>query len=294
MRTTILELQKMKKAGQRIAMLTAYDATAAHWVESAGIPAILVGDSLGMVVQGHDTTLPVRLDEMIYHTRMVVRGTQKALIISDMPFMSYQVTPEGALISAGRLMQEGGAGAVKLEGGMTIAPTIARLTAIGIPVMGHVGLTPQSVHQLGGYRVQGRSADAAERLIEDALAVEAAGAFAIVLETIPAPLAQQVTERLRIPTIGIGAGPGCDGQVQVFHDLLGLIENFTPRHAKHYAELGAAITEAVRTYSREVESGVFPDAAHSFGMDESASALTATPYGSNGAANAQAAKQQVG
>src|SRR5271165_1753748 len=196
MRTTILDFQKMKRNGQRIPMVTAYDATGARWVESAGIPAILVGDSLGMVVQGHDSTLPVTLEDMIYHARMVVRGTHKALIIVDLPFMTYQVSAEQALVSAGRIMKEGGAGAVKLEGGMAIAPTIARLTTMGIPVMGHIGLTPQSVHQMGGYRVQGRDPDTAARLLEDALAVESAGAFAIVLETMPAPLAQQITERL--------------------------------------------------------------------------------------------------
>ena len=267
MRTTILDLQKMKRAGQKIPMLTAYDAPSAHWVEAAGIPAILVGDTLGMVVQGHETTLPVTLDEMIYHTRAVMRGTQRALVIIDLPFMTYQVSIEQALTNAGRAFQESGAGAVKLEGGAAMAPTIARLTGIGIPVMAHIGITPQSVHQFGGFRLQGRSEAAAAQLITDALAVEAAGAFAVVLELIPTPVAKQITAQLSIPTIGIGAGPDCDGQVQVFHDTLGLFEAFTPRHAKQYAALGEAIRAAVQTYIGEVQGGQFPDAAHSFGVE---------------------------
>jgi len=270
MRTTILDLQKMKRNGQRIPMVTAYDAPSAHWVESAGIPAVLVGDSLGMVIQGHDTTLPVTLEDMIYHSRAVVRGTSKALIIVDMPFMTYTISAEQALTNAARLMQDGGAGAVKLEGGASMASTIERLTRVGIPVMGHIGLTPQSVHQLGGYRVQGRDQGQAARLLDDAIALEQAGAFAIVLETMPAALAKQ------IPTIGIGAGPFCDGQVQVFHDMLGLFEAFTPRHAKRYAELGEAIATAVRAYAEEVQSAQFPDAAHSFDMTETA---LSTVYG---------------
>lgn len=268
MRTSILELQKLKNAGQKIPMVTAYDAPTAHWVEAAGIPAILVGDSLGMVVQGQETTLPVTLDEMIYHGRMVMRGSSTALIIIDLPFMTYQVSIEQALTNAGRVMQETGAGAVKLEGGVSMAATIARLVSAGIPVMGHVGMTPQSVHQFGGFRLQGKSEDAAARVLADALAVEAAGAFAMVLETLPAALGQQITARLHIPTIGIGAGPDCDGQVQVIHDLLGLIDGFTPRHARRYATLGDSIREAVRTYSDEVRQQVFPDAAHSFGLAE--------------------------
>ncbi len=276
MRTTILDLQKMKRNGQRIPMVTAYDAPSAHWVESAGIPAVLVGDSLGMVIQGHDTTLPVTLEDMIYHSRAVVRGTSKALIIVDMPFMTYTISAEQALTNAARLMQDGGAGAVKLEGGASMASTIERLTRVGIPVMGHIGLTPQSVHQLGGYRVQGRDQGQAARLLDDAIALEQAGAFAIVLETMPAALAKQISERLRIPTIGIGAGPFCDGQVQVFHDMLGLFEAFTPRHAKRYAELGEAIATAVRAYAEEVQSAQFPDAAHSFDMTETA---LSTVYG---------------
>ena len=272
MRTTIFDLQKMKQAGQRIPMITAYDAPTAHWVEEAGIPAILVGDSLGMVVQGNETTLPVTLHDMIYHARAVMRGTSKALIVVDLPFMTYKISPEQAMTSAGRVMQETGAGAVKMEGGTALAETIARTVACGIPVMGHIGNTPQSVHQLGGFKLQGKSADAAARLMDDALAVEAAGAFAIVLETVPAPLAKQITARLHIPTIGIGAGPGCDGQIQVFHDVVGLFEGFVPRHAKRYATLGEAIRSAVQTYSTEVQGGVFPDAAHSFDLEEKAKA----------------------
>ncbi len=250
-------------------MVTAYDATGAHWVESAGIPAILVGDSLGMVVQGHETTVPVTLDEMIYHARLVVRGTKKALIIQDLPFMTYQISHEQALANAARAMQEGGVGAVKMEGGVRIAQTVAEIVSVGIPVMGHVGLTPQSVHQIGGWRLQGRDSDSAAHVLDDALAIQEAGAFAIVLEKIPAPLAKTITEKLHIPTIGIGAGPYCDGQIQVFHDLLGLFDEFVPRHTKQYATLGQAMETAFHSYIAEVENGQFPDAEHSFGMEES-------------------------
>ncbi|MBX3082521.1 MAG: 3-methyl-2-oxobutanoate hydroxymethyltransferase [Anaerolineae bacterium] len=276
MRTTILDIRKMKTAGQRIPMVTAYDATIGHLIESTGVPMLLVGDSLGMVVQGNATTVPVTLDEMIYHTKMVVRGTQNALIVADMPFMSYKISPEQALTNAARLMQEGGAGAVKLEGGEAIAPIVERVVAAGIPVMAHIGLTPQSVHQLGGWRVQGRDADAAQHLLNDALALERAGAFAIVLETIPAPLAKEITRRLTIPTIGIGAGPDCDGQVQVFHDIVGLLDDMKPRHAKQYANLAEAIRTAVLSYADEVRSGQFPTETQSIKMDEAA---LATLYG---------------
>ncbi len=268
MRTTILNIQKMKDSGQRIPMLTAYDAATARLVEAAGVPIILVGDSLGMTVQGHENTLPVTLDEMIYHTRAVVRGTSKALIVLDLPFMTY-ATPEQALTSAARAIQEGGAQTIKLEGGTHIAPTVARIVEHGIPVMAHIGLTPQSVYQLGGWRIQGRDADNARRLIDDALALEQAGAYAIVLETIPAPLAKEITARLHIPTIGIGAGPHTSGQVQVFHDALGLLEDFVPKHAKQYAKLGEAIKQAVGAYVTEVHDGTFPTEAQSISMDES-------------------------
>lgn len=268
MRTTILDLQKMKKNGQRIPMVTAYDATGAHWVEAAGIPAILVGDSLGMVIQGHDTTLPVTLDEMIYHTKMVVRGTSKAMILADLPFLTYQANVEQAIMSAGRLMKEGGAGAVKLEGGAHMVETVRQLVQIGIPVMAHIGLTPQSVYAFGGFKVQGRDEKSATRILDDALALEQAGAFALLLETMPASLAAKITAQVHIPTIGIGAGPGCDGQIQVFHDLLGLIEGFTPRHARHYANLGESIESAIQAYMADVQAGEFPDAEHSFGMEQ--------------------------
>ncbi|MBO9308354.1 MAG: 3-methyl-2-oxobutanoate hydroxymethyltransferase [Chloroflexi bacterium] len=269
MRITIRDIQRLKTERRRIAMLTAYDATMARLVEAAGIPIILVGDSLGMVVQGHQTTLPVTLEQMIYHTQMVVRGTQRALIVADMPFATYQISAEQAFANAARLLQEGGAGAVKLEGGESLAPTVARLTENGIPVMAHIGLTPQHVHQIGGWRVQGRDLAAARALVAAAKAHEASGAFAIVLEGIPAALAAHITARLSIPTIGIGAGAGCDGQVQVLHDLLGLIEDFTPKHARRYAKLGMAIRKVVARYIADVEAGAFPSQAHSFSMDES-------------------------
>ncbi len=269
MRATIRDIQRLKAEKHRFAMLTAYDATMARLVEAAGIPIILVGDSLGMVVQGHETTVPVTLEQMIYHTQMVVRGTRKALIVADMPFGTYQASPEQAFLNAARLLREGGAGAVKLEGSQVLAPTVAHLTANGIPVMAHIGLTPQHVHQMGGWRVQGRDLAAARALVAAARAHEASGAFAVVLEGVPAALAAHITARLDIPTIGIGAGPSCDGQVQVLHDLLGLIEDFTPKHARQYAELGAAIREAVARYSADVAAGSFPTEAHSFSMDES-------------------------
>ena len=278
MRTTILDIRKMKAAGQRIPMVTAYDATIAHLTESAGVPMLLVGDSLGMVIQGNPTTVPVTIDEMIYHTKMVVRGTQNALIVADLPFMTYKISPEQALTNAARLMQEGGAGAVKMEGGESLAPVVERIVAAGIPVMAHIGLTPQSVHQLGGWRVQGRDAEAARHLLNDALALEKAGAFAIVLETIPTQLAKEITRRLTIPTIGIGAGPDCDGQVQVFHDIVGLLDDMKPRHSKQYANIAEVIRTAVLSYADEVRGGQFPTDVQSVKMDEAAlSAL----YGTN-------------
>ncbi|GIL08870.1 MAG: 3-methyl-2-oxobutanoate hydroxymethyltransferase [Chloroflexota bacterium] len=276
MRLTIRDLQRMKASGERIAMLTAYDATSARLSEAAGVPALLVGDSLGMVIQGHDSTIPVTLEQMIYHASIVTRVTQRPLVVGDLPFMTYGISPEQALASAARLMQEAGVGAVKLEGGAFIAPAIARLTENGIPVMAHLGLTPQSVNQFGGYRVQGRDVDAAQRLLRDAEAVQDAGAFAVVLELVTTPVAQMVTERLRIPTIGIGAGPGCDGQVQVFHDILALYDALMPRHSKPYAQAGEVIRQGIAEYVREVQTGAFPTAAHSFAMpDEAAAALHA-------------------
>ncbi len=269
-RISIHKLKDWKAAGQRFAMITAYDYPSARLVEQAGIPVILVGDSLGSVVLGYDSTVPVTMEDIVYHTRAVVRATEKAIVVADMPFMSYQADPNEAMRNAGRLLKEGGATAVKLEGGSHVAPLVRRMVEAGIPVMGHLGLTPQSVNQFGGHKVQGKTPAAAAKLLNDARALEEAGAFAVVLETIPAPLARMVTERISIPTIGIGAGPHCDAQVQVFHDLLGIYDDQrTLRHAKRYAVIGETIREAVRAYIGEVESAAFPTAEHSFEMDDS-------------------------
>lgn len=268
MRLTIRDIQKMKSEGKPIAMLTAYDATSAYLSEAAGVPMLLVGDSLGMVVQGNDTTIPVKLDHVIYHAQMVVRSTERALIVGDMPFMTYKVSVEQAMTNCARMMQEAGVSAVKVEGGASIAPTIARLVDAGIPVMAHIGLTPQSVNQFGGFRVQGREEDSARKLLHDAEAIQEAGAFAVVLELVTAPLAKMITEHLHIPTIGIGAGLDCDGQVQVFHDILGLHPSFGPRHAKKYAEVGTTIQNAIEQYVQEVDRRQFPTAANSFTMNE--------------------------
>ncbi|MCS7045416.1 MAG: 3-methyl-2-oxobutanoate hydroxymethyltransferase [Gemmataceae bacterium] len=257
---TVPDFVAAKAQGRRLATLTAYDYTMARLLDAAGVDAILVGDSLGMVVQGHETALPVTLEEMIYHTRLVARGVQRALLISDLPFMSYQVSPQQALASAGRLVKEGGAHAVKVEGGLRCVPAIEAIAAADIPVMGHIGLTPQSVRRLGGFRVQRDE----PKLIADAQAVEAAGAFAIVVECVPSATAEKITAAVKIPTIGIGAGPGCDGQILVSHDLLGLFDDFKPRFAKRYADLGREILKAVETYVREVRDGTFPDADHAF------------------------------
>lgn len=265
-RVTTTGLAVMKADGQPVVMVTAYDAPGARLVEAAGVDAILVGDSLGMTVLGHPTTLPVTMDDMLRHTAAVSRATQRALIVADMPFMSYQVSYEEALRNAGRFLAEAGAHAVKIEGGAGVAELVGLLTDAGIPVMGHVGLTPQSVHAFGGYKLQGRDADSALRLVDDCLMLEAAGAFAVVLELVPAELAALISEELSIPTIGIGAGAGCDGQVQVFHDLLGL-GDFTPRHAKRYAEVGSAVTKAVAAYADDVRSGAFPGEAQTSHLD---------------------------
>jgi 3-methyl-2-oxobutanoate hydroxymethyltransferase len=263
-KVTIHTLQRKKAASEKITMLTAYDATFARLLDDAGVDVLLVGDSLGMVIQGHGTTLPVTLDEVIYHTRAVVRGTRRAQVVGDMPFMSYQTSLEDAMRSAGRLVKEGGAEAVKLEGGAQHAELVRRLVATGIPVMGHIGLTPQSVHQMGGFKVQGRAADDARRLIEDARTLEEAGAYALVLEGIPLELAGEITGALRIPTIGIGAGPHCDGQVLVIYDLLGMNEDFKPRFVKRYENLAVRIRTAVDEYCDEVRSGRFPSEEESF------------------------------
>ncbi|HUV93395.1 MAG TPA: 3-methyl-2-oxobutanoate hydroxymethyltransferase [Anaerolineae bacterium] len=269
MRVTINGIKGMKPKGEKITMVTAYDYSTAKIVDQVGIPLILVGDSLGMVVLGYESTIPVTMDDMLHHTKAVVRGTQRAMVIGDMPFMTYQVSIEDALRNAARFIQEGGAQAVKLEGGMTVAETVRRVVECGIPVMGHIGLTPQSVHQLGGFRVQGKTSEAATSLLEDATALEEAGAFGIVLETIPAPLAALITQRVGIPTIGIGAGAGCDGQVQVINDILGSFTDFVPKHAKQYARLSDIIQNALAEYYDEVRAGRFPTDQHSFSMDES-------------------------
>lgn len=265
-RLTIDDLKRKKRDGEKIAMITAYDYPSARLVDEAGADIILVGDTLGMVVLGYDTTIPVTMEDMIHHTKAVVRGSQRALVVGDMPFMSYQVSPEEALRNAGRFLQEAGCQAVKLEGGVHMAPTVKRLVEVGIPVMGHIGLTPQSVHQLSGFKVQGKTPAAAVKLLNDAHALEEAGAFAIVLETIPAPLAKLITERVSVPTIGIGAGPDTDGQVQVLHDLLGLFTAFTPKHARRYAEVGDLIRRAVADYVADVRNRRFPTAEQSFHM----------------------------
>lgn len=268
MRISIRDIQKMKTAGESIPMLTAYDSTSAYLGEQAGVPMLLVGDSMGMVIQGQQSTISVTLDHIIYHAQIVVRATERALIVGDMPFMSYKVSVEQGMMNAARLMQESGVGAVKVEGGEHIAPTIDRLVQAGIPVMAHIGLTPQSVNQFGGFRVQGKDKDTAEQIMCDAQAVQDAGAFAVVLELVPTQLAEEITGRLKIPTIGIGAGPHCSGQVQVFHDLLGLFPSFGPRHAKKYAEAGQIMKDALTKYVEEVKAKQFPTVDNSSSMSE--------------------------
>ena len=265
-RVSIDDLKAMKEQGEKIAMLTAYDYPTARLLDEAGVPIILVGDSLGMVVLGYSSTLPVTMADMLHHVSAVVRGTQKAHVVADMPFMSYQAGSEDALRNAGRFLQEAGAQSVKLEGGVSVAETVRRLVEAGIPVMGHIGLTPQSVNQFGGYKLQGKTPAAAVKLLNDAVALEKAGAYAMVLETIPAPLGKLVSERVSIPTIGIGAGPYCDGQVQVLHDMLGLFGDFVPKHAKQYAHLAEEIGRAAREYLTEVQEGRFPTERESFMM----------------------------
>ena len=257
MRVTTLDVQRYKTRGERFPVITAYDFPTARLVEEAGVPVILVGDSLGQVVLGYASTIPVTMDDMLHHTAAVVRATERAMVVADMPFLSYNLSDEQALQNAGRLMQEAGAQAVKLEGGLRIADTVRRITDAGIPVMGHVGLTPQSVHQLGGYRVQGRSEAEAEALTHDALALEEAGAFSVVLELVPPELADAVSRRLRVPTIGIGAGPHCDAQVQVIHDLLGFSTGYIPKHARKYTDLGETIRSAVAAYVSDVQNDTF-------------------------------------
>lgn len=263
-RRTIIDLQKMKAEGEKISVLTAYDYPFARIMDQAGIDMILVGDSAGSVVSGYDTTLPVTMDEMLYHTRAVARAARQSLVVTDMPFLSYQVDIADARRNAGRLIKEGGAQAVKLEGGVHVADTIRAIVNMDVPVVGHIGLTPQSVHRMGGYRVQGRAQAQAEQLMADARAVAEAGAFAVVLEGIPADLAREITEAMPIPTIGIGAGVHCSGQVLVIHDILGLCEKYSPKFVKRYADVSGIIREGVSEYIRDVKSGVFPGEEHSF------------------------------
>jgi 3-methyl-2-oxobutanoate hydroxymethyltransferase len=258
MRTTINQIKEMKARAEKIVMLTAYDYSTARLVDEAGIPLILVGDSLGMVVLGYESTIPVTMEEMLHHTKAVVRGTKQAMVIGDMPFMTYHVSVEEALRNAARFIQEAGAQAVKLEGGVTVAEKVRRIVDCGIPVMGHIGLTPQSIHQFGGFKMQGKTPEAAANLLEDAKALEQAGVFSIVLETIPANLARLITDKVSVPTIGIGAGPECDGQVQVINDILGSFSDFVPKHARQYVKLTDIISKAITQYRDEVKSGSFP------------------------------------
>lgn len=268
MRITISQIKQMKQKGEKITMLTAYDYTTARIVDEAGIPLILVGDSLGMVVLGYESTIPVTMEEMLHHTRAVVRGTKQAMVIGDMPFMTYHISTDDALRNAARFIQEGGAQAVKLEGGVNVADKVRKIVECGIPVMGHIGLTPQSIYQLSGFKVQGKTPETARKLLEDAQALEEAGAFAIVLETVPSQLAALITQKISIPTIGIGAGAGCDGQVQVINDMLGSFTDFVPKHAKQYAKLADIIRDAVTQYDKEVKSGSFPTDKQSSFIDE--------------------------
>ena len=270
MRVTVRQLKQMKRRGEKIPMVTVYDYTAARLVDAAGIPVILVGDSLGEWMLGYGSTLPVTMDDMVHHVKAVVRGAQSAHVVADMPFMSYQADDADALSNAGRLLKEGGAQSIKLEGGRPMVETVRRMVDIGIPVMAHIGFTPQSENQLGKGRIQGKLPKAAASLIEDAVELEAAGAYSIVLELVPAQLAGMITERLSIPTIGIGAGVHCDGQVQVFHDMLGMIEDFMPKHARHYAELGEAIKLAMSRYIEDVQAQTFPSDSESHQMKQDA------------------------
>jgi len=265
---TPVDIQAMKKQGRKITMLTAYDYPLALLEYRAGIDVILVGDSLAMTVLGHANTLPVTMDEMVHHTKAVVRGAKHCLIVGDMPFMSYNTSEREAIINAGRLMKEAGADAVKLEGGVSVKDTVRAIVKGGIPVMAHIGLTPQTISMLGGFKVQGKDAQAAQKIIDDALSLEDAGAFSVVLEAVPAPIAKMVTDRLTIPTIGIGAGVHCDGQVLVVHDMLGLFDRFTPKFAKRYVNLSEQILKAFEVYIEEVMKGAFPTDQHSFHIDE--------------------------
>lgn len=267
-RVTTVIIREKKARGEAVTMLTAYDAAFARLLDEAGVDMLLVGDSLGNTMLGYDSTLPVTMEDILHHTRAVCRASSRSLIVADMPFMSYQVSVEEALRNAGRLLKEGGAQAVKLEGGKEIAPAIKAMTGAGIPVVGHLGLTPQSLHQLGGFRVQGKDAAGAQRLLDDARTLEAAGAFAVVLECVPAALAARISQTLSVPTIGIGAGSSCDGQVLVIHDVLGLVPGFKPRFAKAYRTFHTEISAAVREYIEEVKTRQFPGPEHSFALSD--------------------------
>jgi len=269
-RISVLDIQRMRDRGEPITMLTAYDYPTARMADEAGIPVILVGDTLGMVVLGYDSTIPVTIDDMIHHGKAVVRGTQRSHVVVDMPFGSYQGGWQDALKNATRIMQETGCGSVKLEGGTRSAETVQHLVDAGIPVMGHIGLTPQSVNQMGGFRVQGKTPRDAVHLISDAKELAEAGTYGIVLELVPTALAQMITQRVKVPTIGIGAGPFCSGQVQVWHDILGMYDDLKPRHARQFADLGTDIRNAISTYRKQVEAGEFPTADESFYMDDHA------------------------
>ncbi|RKG83307.1 3-methyl-2-oxobutanoate hydroxymethyltransferase [Corallococcus sp. CA049B] len=276
-KVTIHTLKRLKQSGQKICMVTAYDATFARILDEGGADVLLVGDSLGMVIQGQESTLPVTMEQMVYHSAAVARGAKRAHVVGDLPFMSYQVSPQEAVRNAGRLVSEGNVGSVKLEGGAEFADTVRAIVRASIPVMGHLGLTPQSVHKMGGYVVQGRDEDAARRMLEDALALEAAGAYALVLEGVPLELARTITQSLKIPTIGIGAGKHCDGQVLVCYDLLGMNPDFKPKFVKRFANLHGNITDAANTYFSEVRAGTFPDEEHSFKATKGIRLVTPTP-----------------
>ncbi len=268
MRVTINQIKEMKQKGEKVVMLTAYDYVTARLIDEAGIPMILVGDTLGMVVLGYETTIPVTMEEMLHHTKAVVRGTGKALIVGDMPFMTYHISTEQALRNAARFIQEAGTQAIKLEGGVTVADKVKKIVECGIPVMGHIGLTPQSINQFGGHKIQGKTPEVAKKMLNDAVALEQAGVFAIVLETVPAALAAFITKKISVPSIGIGAGIGCDGQVQVVNDILGSYTGYIPKHAKQYAKLIDVMSNTFSQYLEEVKSGKFPTEENSFPMDE--------------------------
>jgi 3-methyl-2-oxobutanoate hydroxymethyltransferase len=267
-KVTIPQLQAMKREGRKISMITAYDYPTGLLVDQAGIDIVLVGDSLGMTMLGYDTTVPVTMEEMIHHAKAVTRGCKNPFVIGDMPFMAYQTSFEDAIRNAGRFMKEANCDGIKLEGGVQMADTVRAIVRAGVPTMGHLGLTPQTISALGGFKVQGKDVTVAKRIVEDALALEEAGAFAILLEAIPTKLAALITEKCQIPIISIGAGPACDGQVLIFHDMFGLFQKFTPKFAKRYADVGETIREGVKQYIEEVRNGQFPEAKHSFTMPE--------------------------